>query len=127
MPPDDAVIAEAREIAERKIYLWENHDKFRDSEQLGEPDTVKMTRVLLQLLARHAGDGERDGRRLDELAKRSWGLVPFDIPTGAGDADVGWRVIEYHMSKPHERTVGEVFRDDPRSAIDAAMKGTGDE
>jgi hypothetical protein len=38
------------------------------------------------------------------------------------DDDIGWRVIEHHMAKPHERTVAEVFRDDPRQAIDVAMR-----
>ena len=63
-----------------------------------------------------------DTRRLDALAENSWDLRCFDMPTGAGDADIGWRVIEHHMAKPHERTVGEVYQDDPRKAIDRAIE-----
>jgi hypothetical protein len=59
-----------------------------------------------------------DTRRLDALAKNSWDLRCFDMSS----EDIGWRVIEHHMAKPHERTVAEVFRDDPRQAIDAAMR-----
>jgi hypothetical protein len=59
-----------------------------------------------------------DTRRLDALAENSWDLRCFDM----SDDDIGWRVIEHHMSKPHERTVAEVFRDDPRQAIDAAIE-----
>ena len=64
-----------------------------------------------------------DTRRLDALAKNSWDLRCFDM----SDDDIGWRVIEHHMAKPHERTVAEVFRDDPRQAIDAAIEATAPE
>lgn len=64
---------------------------------------------------------ERDTKRLDALAKNYWKLDPFERPTGGDDSDVGWRAIQYHMDKPHERIVAEVFVDDPRAAIDAAM------
>jgi hypothetical protein len=57
-------------------------------------------------------------RRLDALAENSWDLRCFDM----SDDDIGWRVIEHHMAKPHERIVAEVFRDDPRQAIDAAIE-----
>ena len=59
-----------------------------------------------------------DTRRLDALAKNSWDLRCFDMSS----EDIGWRVIEHHMAKPHKRTVAEVFRDDPRQAIDAAIE-----
>ena len=42
--------------------------------------------------------------------------------TGADDADIGWRVVEHHVATPTERTVAEVFRDNPRQAIDAAIQ-----
>jgi hypothetical protein len=65
--------------------------------------------------------GGEDGARLDWLAREYWRLDPFDIPTGAVDADVGWRVLQYHGDAPRERTVAEVYTDDPRAAIDAAI------
>ncbi len=58
---------------------------------------------------------------LDKVRDESWGLVPFDMPTGGGDADVRWRVLEYHMAAPHERVVAEVYKDDPRAALEAAV------
>lgn len=71
------------------------------------------------LAAKEGGVTDKD--RLDWLQSNSCDLVCFDMPTGQGDADIGWRVIGHHMSEPQERTIGEVFRDDPRAAIDAAM------
>ena len=73
-------------------------------------------------LARTLAAAHPDTERLDALAANYWKLDPFNMPTGGDDADVGWRVIQYHMGKPQERTVAEVYRDDMRAAIDAAMK-----
>lgn len=58
-------LSEAREIAKRKLYLWENHDKFRMVEGESEPDTVKLARAFLAMDARAACDGEdaRDAAR----------------------------------------------------------------
>ncbi len=74
----------------------------------------------------HKAEGSEpaDTKRLDWLRDNSCDLRCFDMPTGAGDADIGWRVIEHHMAKPHERVVGEAFEDDPRKAIDAAIETT---
>jgi hypothetical protein len=63
-----------------------------------------------------------DKKRLDAMVDESWELRCFTIPSYADDADVGWRVIQHHMQAPHERVIAEVFRDDPRAAIDAAIK-----
>ena len=62
-----------------------------------------------------------DTALLDALAAESMDLRCFDMPTGQGDADVGWRVIQHHMGEPVERVVSEVYKDDPRSAIRAAI------
>ncbi|MDR0204968.1 MAG: hypothetical protein LBJ40_22785 [Delftia acidovorans] len=62
-----------------------------------------------------------DTALLDALAAESMDLRCFDMPTGQGDADVGWRVIQHHMGAPTERVVSEVYKDDPRSAIRAAI------
>ncbi|MCX7509586.1 hypothetical protein OSS46_29675 [Delftia tsuruhatensis] len=62
-----------------------------------------------------------DTALLDALAAESMDLRCFDMPTGQGDADVGWRVIQHHMGEPTERVVSEVYKDDPRSAIRAAI------
>lgn len=70
--------------------------------------------------AQQAPDKDAE-RLLDAIAENYWKLDPFSMPTGADDADVGWRIVQYHMDKPHERTVAEVYRDDPRAAIRAAI------
>ncbi|PLP96920.1 hypothetical protein [Cupriavidus pauculus] len=69
---------------------------------------------------RQPGSALEDSLRLDALQRESWNLRCFDHGSAFGDGDVGWRVIEHHMGKPYERTVAEVFEDDPRAAIDAA-------
>ena len=72
-------------------------------------------------LARAAHRREnQDTKRLDALRDESWDVRSFCI----GDEDVGWRVVEFHMAAPHERVIAEVFKDDPRAAIDAAMQRT---
>lgn len=65
-----------------------------------------------------------DARLLDAVRDNSWKLDPFDMPTGGGDADIGWRVVQYHMGEPTERVVAEAYEDDPRAAIRAAMAAT---
>ncbi|NJB80343.1 hypothetical protein [Xanthomonas arboricola] len=68
-------------------------------------------------------DGLRDAERIDAIAREYWRLDPIEIPTGAGDADVGWRVSQFVMPN-RIQFVAEVFVDDPRQAIDAAMRAT---
>ena len=65
---------------------------------------------------------ERDRMREDAdlvgaLRDNSWDLRCFDIPTGGGDADIGWRVIGHYMAAPNERVIAEVHTDDPKAAI----------
>lgn len=62
---------------------------------------------------------------LDALRDNSWKLEPFEIPTGQGDADIGWRVVGFYMGKPKERTEATVYTDDPAAAIIAALRAKG--
>lgn len=62
-----------------------------------------------------------DTLRLDALDQNCWDLRCFSHSSGE---DYGWRVIEHHMAKPHERTVAEVYSNDPRKAIDAAIEAS---
>ncbi|WP_244120295.1 hypothetical protein [Burkholderia gladioli] len=62
-----------------------------------------------------------DTARLDFIANESVDLVSFEFAKFE-DADIGWRVLEHHMREPEPRVIGEVYRDDPRAAIDAARK-----
>ena len=51
----------------------------------------------------------RSSERIDVakiLEDNCWALRCIDIPTGAGDADIGWNVVEHHMAPPKERIVG---------------------
>lgn len=76
-------------------------------------------------MARQATEIEalwKDADRLSAIQENSWALIPFEMPTGQGDADVGWRVVGYYMAVPREREIGIAHVDDPRSAIDAAMQ-----
>jgi hypothetical protein len=66
-----------------------------------------------------AAQGE-DSARLDALLHASWNLECFNMPTGGGDYEIGWRVFEHHESAPLKRTVAEVYEDNPRAAIDRA-------
>jgi hypothetical protein len=72
-------------------------------------------------LRRYIAQQKVESALIDALAHSYWQLEPFDMPTGAGDADVGWRVRGFYMRKPEERIIGEVFKDDPRAAIRAAV------
>jgi hypothetical protein len=64
----------------------------------------------------------KDAERLNSILSNSWDLRCFEIRTAGGDdADIGWRIVEHRRAEPRERTVAEVYRDDPRAAIDAAI------
>jgi hypothetical protein len=54
-----------------------------------------------------AGGGVREGEAalLKAMEQACWTLRCVDIPTGGGDADVAWEVIQHHEAKPHERMV----------------------
>jgi hypothetical protein len=61
-----------------------------------------------------------DSARLNALLHASWNLECFNMATGGGDYEIGWRVFEHHESAPLKRTVAEVYEDNPRAAIDRA-------
>jgi hypothetical protein len=75
----------------------------------------------LELLLRDRVTASSDTALLNFIAAEYLDLRSFGMPTGQGDADVGWRVIQHHMGEPTERVVAEVYKDDPRSAIRAAI------
>ncbi|WP_282265523.1 hypothetical protein [Stenotrophomonas sp. PS02298] len=66
-----------------------------------------------------------DTALLDAVQRNHWKLAPVDLPTGLGDADVGWRVIEEDMSAPSgRRVVHEHATDDVRAALRYAIDAT---
>lgn len=84
--------------------------------------------ALMSLLAAHPGQPEpraevTDTQRLDWLRDETCDLRCIDVPTGGGDSDVRWVVLQHHMSKPHEREIGRSATEEPREAIDAARTG----
>lgn len=61
-------------------------------------------------------------RLFKALRDESWDLRCFGIPTAGGDDfDIGWRVIGHWQAEPCERTVAEVFSDDPVEAVRQAV------
>ncbi|UEC03930.1 hypothetical protein [Burkholderia vietnamiensis] len=64
-----------------------------------------------------------DTDRLNWLRDEACDLRCIDMPTGAGDSEVRWIVVQHHMSKPHEREIGRSTTEEPREAIDAALTG----
>jgi len=73
-------------------------------------------------LYEHPDAVTEDTKLLDTLRSESWDLRCFDIPTGGDDSDIGWRVIGHWQAEPCERVVAEVYYDDPRAALKAAME-----
>jgi hypothetical protein len=62
---------------------------------------------------------------LDFIAAVYIDLVAFEMPTGQGDADVGWKCLQHHMGESKPREVSVEYRDDPRAAIRNAMQALG--
>lgn len=62
-----------------------------------------------------------DRKLLDAIQHESWDLRCFNIPTGGDGCDIGWSVIGHWQAEPHERVVAEIYHDDPRAAIRAAI------
>ena len=62
---------------------------------------------------------QADVERLTYIASEYLKIDSFNIPTGQGDADVGWRISQYRMGWPSEKVMHEHFSDDLRAAIDA--------
>jgi hypothetical protein len=73
--------------------------------------------ALRSALEQRDGDAER----LDAIASNYWKVDSFEMPTGQGDADVGWKISAYFQAEPRERVVAQVWHDDLRAAIDAAI------
>lgn len=86
----------------------------------------RLARPRLEALQQHVaaqpvtqGLTETDSELLNFIGGEYLTLEPFEMPTGAGDADVGWRTIQHHRNS--KRIASEVYEDDPREAIRQAM------
>lgn len=91
----------------------------------GDPERERYTkRECLNFLRIHHAAIEqalKDAERLTAIVENSWDLRCFDMPTGGGDADIGWQVFEHYRTEPCLRVISVEYSDDPRKAIDAAM------
>lgn len=65
--------------------------------------------------------GKQLSPALEIIEQNCWDLRCVDIPTGAGDADIGWQIIEHHMAPPKERVVG--YGNSPIEALNDALAG----
>lgn len=81
-----------------------------------------LTAAAMSLSNRPSEQAVAEADLFNVLRNNSWDLRCFDIPTGQGDADIGWRVIGHYMTKPYERTIAEIHHDDPIAALKAAME-----
>jgi hypothetical protein len=82
-----------------------------------------VTGVLAAEVRRLREENERlrkDAERLDWISEEYAHLQPFGIPTGEGDYDTGWRVLQEHCCRPSPQTIAEVYSDSVRDVIDAA-------
>lgn len=85
--------------------------------------TRQMMVEYINTTAKRMVELEADAGRLNAIASEYFTLEPFDIPTFADDADVGWRVLQHHCGELRPRMIAEVYRDEMREVIDLAMKG----
>ena len=62
--------------------------------------------------------GKLDATLITYLTENCLDLRCVSTPTGGGDAEVEWVVIEHHQAEPHDREIGRASS--PRKAITAA-------
>ncbi|MET0439156.1 MAG: hypothetical protein ABW043_16855 [Devosia sp.] len=113
-----------QEFASGGIWTGENISVRREPCDCICGDDVRREQAALSPSPAVAVDGAReitDTDLLNKLREESWDLRCFDVPTGGGDADVGWRVVGHWQAEPCERMIAEVFHDEPRDAILAAL------
>lgn len=64
---------------------------------------------------------QKDTALLNAIQSEYWDLRCVDLPTGQGDADIGWQIISHHQGKNPERVEAMVYVDDARRAIREAI------
>ncbi len=103
------------------VWYWQNDGEDHPESMVGSLPVVIRADQLRALLAAAPAQEAEDAALLDFIGKNYLDLRCFDMPTGQGDADIGWRIVQHHMGAPHERVVSEVYADDPRQAVREAM------
>lgn len=87
------------------------------------PDGHRLVGMARDVFRAASGAAAQDTERLNWLRDETCDLCCIDVPTGGGDSDVRWVVVQHHMSQPIEREIGRSYSEDPREAIDAARTG----
>ena len=59
---------------------------------------------------------------LAAMEQECWTLRCIDVPTGGGDADVAWEVVQHHMANPRDRVIASGKT--PEQALTAALERT---
>ncbi|EKS37798.1 hypothetical protein [Afipia clevelandensis] len=119
----------------RSELLWQTECNFRQMQGTNWTSFVEQMDQAISALTRPLGgfvqgsiatkqstDPEGSSRTetaLDILEQNCWDLRCVDIPTGAGDADIGWHIVEHHMAPPKERIIG--YGNAPLDALMDAM------
>lgn len=90
----------------------------------GDADAKRMETVVAKIdaILSQAQAREKEIDLFEVLRDESWDLRCFPVPTGGDDADIGWRVVGHWMAEPRERVVAEIYHDDPRAAVLAALE-----
>jgi hypothetical protein len=96
-------------------------DGYATWQEAATSERVRRVKAERELADHPTEQPREDAALLDWLREHSCDLRCIDAPTGAGDGDIHWVVIEHYMSAPHEREIGRAYDDDPREAIRAAQ------
>jgi hypothetical protein len=84
---------------------------------------IALAADALEAKERENAELRKDRDRIDTIAGEYLTLEAFEMPTGGGDADIGWRVLQNHCGEVKPRVMAEVFKDDFRAAIDKYLTG----
>lgn len=76
----------------------------------------------IERLRAEAAGLREDAERLEFIQNEYLHIIPFAMPTGADDSEVGWQVHIEAMN-PADGFRHTEYRDNLRAAIDAARKG----
>lgn len=101
------------------IHLEENHTAFGSFPVMASWKNVSRLPAGKHSLYTHPAPASDE--LLEALRAESWDLRCFNIPTGGDDYNIGWRVVGHWQAEPHERTIAEVYTDDPAAAVRAAI------
>lgn len=134
--PQAEAVPEARSLLDRHERVWHRMGELWERCQgKGWPDaeSSEFTRLrdkfapairkqLIALAAPQQAEGvPSDTERLNWIEREYVQVDTFSMPTGAGDADVGWTFKEWYEGEREPRLIYRHYKDDLRAAIDAAI------